>query len=118
MPPQITVFKYKRKKHYRRTQGHRQQLTRFLVQDIVQGAGPMPDPAEEATKARRGQRKQRALPTGAAAAAAAAGRTPGTGATAAQLGAAEPAAGDDGDAPAAGPVKDEGRVPDAPDGSS
>lgn len=31
----ITVFKMKRRKHYRRTQGHRQELTRVRVKDIA-----------------------------------------------------------------------------------
>lgn len=41
---QITVFKYKPKKHYRRTNGHRQQLTRFMVTEVLEGqeAGEAP----------------------------------------------------------------------------
>lgn len=31
----IRVFKYKRRKNYRRTQGHRQPFTEVLVRDIV-----------------------------------------------------------------------------------
>ncbi|KAL6784901.1 PRPL21 [Auxenochlorella protothecoides x Auxenochlorella symbiontica] len=40
----ITVFKYKPKKHYRRTNGHRQQLTRFMVTEVLEGqeAGEAP----------------------------------------------------------------------------
>ena len=33
--PKITVFKFKRKKQYKRTQGHRQELTRVKVDEIV-----------------------------------------------------------------------------------
>ena len=29
--PKVTVFKFKRKKHYKRTQGHRQLMSRFVV---------------------------------------------------------------------------------------
>ncbi len=31
----LIVFKYRRKKHYRRKNGHRQQMTRFLVTKVV-----------------------------------------------------------------------------------
>ena len=31
----VIVFKYKSKKHYRRTQGHRQQYTLLTVEDII-----------------------------------------------------------------------------------
>ena len=33
--PKIIVFKFKRKKQYKRTIGHRQNFTRVLVQEIV-----------------------------------------------------------------------------------
>lgn len=33
----ITVFKKRRRKHYRRTQGHRQDLTRIRITDIAVG---------------------------------------------------------------------------------
>lgn len=32
--PKIRVFKYKAKKRYRRLSGHRQELTRLLIEDI------------------------------------------------------------------------------------
>jgi large subunit ribosomal protein L21 len=31
----LIVFKYKAKKHYRRTQGHRQDLTRLAIEEIT-----------------------------------------------------------------------------------
>ncbi len=33
----ILVFKYKRKKNYRRRRGHRQYLTEVVIEDIVRG---------------------------------------------------------------------------------
>jgi large subunit ribosomal protein L21 len=36
--PRIRVFKYKAKENYRRLRGHRQQLTRLLVERIELGA--------------------------------------------------------------------------------
>ena len=33
--PKITVFKFKRKKQYKRTQGHRQDFTAVEVEDII-----------------------------------------------------------------------------------
>jgi len=33
--PKIVIFKKKRRKHYRRKRGHRQQLTLLRVQDIL-----------------------------------------------------------------------------------
>ncbi len=33
----ILVFKYKRKKNYRRRRGHRQHLTEVVIEDIVRG---------------------------------------------------------------------------------
>ena len=35
----VIVFKYKKKKHYRRKNGHRQPMTRFLVTKVVKGDG-------------------------------------------------------------------------------
>lgn len=32
--PQVIVFKYKPKKHYRRTNGHRQPLSKILITKI------------------------------------------------------------------------------------
>lgn len=36
--PKVTVFKFKRKKHYKRTQGHRQLMSRFVVTKLDVGA--------------------------------------------------------------------------------
>ncbi len=47
----IKVFKFKRKKQYKRTIGHRQELTRLKVTDILapdQGAPSEPNQVEEA----------------------------------------------------------------------
>uniref|UniRef100_A0A7C3MJG6 Large ribosomal subunit protein bL21 n=1 Tax=Dictyoglomus thermophilum TaxID=14 RepID=A0A7C3MJG6_DICTH len=33
--PKVIVFKFKRKKHYRRKYGHRQPFTQLLIQEIV-----------------------------------------------------------------------------------
>ena len=35
----VIVFKYKKKKHYRRKNGHKQPMTRFLVTKVVKGGG-------------------------------------------------------------------------------
>jgi large subunit ribosomal protein L21 len=37
--PRVRVFKYKPKSNYRRLQGHRQRVTRLLVERIETGAG-------------------------------------------------------------------------------
>jgi large subunit ribosomal protein L21 len=34
--PKVLVYKMRPKKHYRRTQGHRQELTKFMVTSITQ----------------------------------------------------------------------------------
>ena len=46
----IIVFKHKRRKNYRRTRGHRQELTRLLIEsiDVARAAAP---PKEEAVQA-------------------------------------------------------------------
>ena len=36
--PKVRVLKYKRKKQYRRTIGHRQHFSQVLIQDIVAGS--------------------------------------------------------------------------------
>jgi large subunit ribosomal protein L21 len=36
--PKVTVFKFKRRKKYRRKTGHRQQLTRLRVEEIAVGS--------------------------------------------------------------------------------
>jgi large subunit ribosomal protein L21 len=50
----IIVFKYKSKVRYRRKIGHRQPLTRLVIDQIV-GAESMPS---EAKKVRRGKKKE------------------------------------------------------------
>lgn len=37
--PKVTVFKFKRKKHYKRTQGHRQLMSRFVITKITMPEG-------------------------------------------------------------------------------
>src|SRR5207302_1340435 len=39
----IRVFKYKAKKHYRRTHGHRGQVTELRVQALLAAGEPLPD---------------------------------------------------------------------------
>lgn len=48
----VLVFKKKRRKQYRRTRGHRQELTRIKIEEIIQGikAAPKKKPAEVAKK--------------------------------------------------------------------
>jgi large subunit ribosomal protein L21 len=48
----ILVFKKKRRKQYRRTRGHRQELTRIKIEEIIQGikAAPKKKPAEVVKK--------------------------------------------------------------------
>ena len=36
--PKVLVYKMRPKKHYRRTQGHRQELTKFMVTSITTGS--------------------------------------------------------------------------------
>jgi len=48
----VLVFKKKRRKQYRRTRGHRQELTRIKIDEIIQGikAAPKKKPAEVVKK--------------------------------------------------------------------
>ena len=48
----VLVFKKKRRKQYRRTRGHRQELTRIKIEEIIQGikAAPKKKPAEVVKK--------------------------------------------------------------------
>ncbi len=48
----VLVFKKKRRKQYRRTRGHRQDLTRIKIEEIIQGrkAAPKKKPAEVVKK--------------------------------------------------------------------
>ncbi len=47
--PKLIIFKHKRRKGYRRKQGHRQYLTALKITDIQAAAAPVPDaPAPEA----------------------------------------------------------------------
>ena len=46
--PKITVFKKKRRKNYRRTRGHRQQMTWLRIDGIEAPKGLFPEPAKEA----------------------------------------------------------------------
>ncbi len=48
----VLIFKKKRRKQYRRTRGHRQELTRIKIEEIIQGikAAPKKKPAEMVKK--------------------------------------------------------------------
>ncbi len=48
----VLIFKKKRRKQYRRTRGHRQELTRIKIEEIIQGikAAPKKKPAEVVKK--------------------------------------------------------------------
>lgn len=48
--PKIRVFKYKPKRGYKRTQGHRQELTRLEVTKITGGTAAKPAAAKPAAK--------------------------------------------------------------------
>ncbi len=47
----IIIFKHKRRKNYRRTRGHRQELTRLLIEAIEVGGKTTTTPGKEAIKA-------------------------------------------------------------------
>lgn len=44
----VVIFKMKRRKNYRRTQGHRDKFTEVLIRSIRVGAAAAPKPAEPA----------------------------------------------------------------------
>jgi len=52
--PRISVFKYKAKENYRRLRGHRQRLTRLLVERIEVGGSPLDDAPSTALRTGRG----------------------------------------------------------------
>ena len=59
--PKITVFKKKRRKNYRRTQGHRQPMTWLRIGDIEAPEGMFPAAAEK-TNARESKENKAAAP--------------------------------------------------------
>lgn len=60
----ILVFKKKRRKQYRRTRGHRQELTRVKIEEIIHGlkAAPKKKPAEVVKKEKVEVTPERKLP--------------------------------------------------------
>ena len=59
--PKIIIFRRKRRKNHRRTQGHRQDLTLLKINDIAEDAKKLAAPKAAAKKLRR-QRKLRRKP--------------------------------------------------------
>lgn len=53
----VLVFKYKPKKNYHRTQGHRQHLTRLKVEKIVLSAGKAPSGEKKKAEAKSEAKK-------------------------------------------------------------
>ncbi len=61
--PKVRVFKMKRRKGYRRTRGHRQDLLRLRIGDIVTGSGGKSEKKPAEKKPARGKAKAAAAPS-------------------------------------------------------
>ena len=48
----VMIFKFRRRKHYRKTQGHRQSYTDLLIGDILAAGAAAAKPAKAASKAK------------------------------------------------------------------
>ena len=60
----VLIFKKKRRKQYRKTRGHRQELTRIKIEEIIQGikAAPKKKPAEVVKKEKEDVTREKKAP--------------------------------------------------------
>ncbi len=59
----VVVFKYKKRKMYRRRTGHRQLLTRVRVEEIQSGESSAPPPAQKAERKSKAKAEAPSKPT-------------------------------------------------------
>ena len=59
----VVVFKYKKRKMYRRRTGHRQLLTRVRVEEIQSGGSSAPPPAQKAERKSKAKAEAPSKPT-------------------------------------------------------